>query len=59
METKFQQSLLSIRLVEAIHFYIAQLYDSSIAVLSKVRSSERKLVAIKIAAGNAAQSKNE
>ena len=33
-------------LVEAMHFYIAQLYNNSIAVLNKIQSSERKLVAI-------------
>ena len=46
MEAKFRQSLLSIRLVEAIYFYIAQIHNNGIAVLNKVRSSERRLVAI-------------
>ena len=46
MEAKFWQSLLSKRLVEAIYFYKAQLYNNSIAVLNRVRiSSERILVA--------------
>ena len=59
MEAKFRQSLLSIRLVEAIHFYIAQLYNNSIAVLNKVRSPQHKLVAIEgAAAGDATQSMN-
>ena len=56
MEAECQQSII---LVEAIPFYIAQLYSNSASVLYKVRSSERKLVTIKRAAGNATQSSNE
>ena len=59
VEAKFRQPLLSIRIVQAIDFYIAQLYNYSIAVLNKFRSYERKLVAIEGAAGNATQSQNE
>ena len=59
MEANFRQSLFSVRLVEAIHFYIAQLYNNIIAILNKVWSFKRKLVAIERAAGNATQSKNE
>ena len=59
MEAEFRKSLLSIRLAEVINFYIAQLYNNSIVILNKVRSSERKLVAIERAAGNVTQSKNE
>ena len=59
MEAKFRQPLLSTRLVEAIHFYITKRYYNSITVLKKVRSYERKLVAIERAAVNATQSKNE
>ena len=58
MEAECQQPLFSISLVEAIRFYIAQLYNNSASVLNKVRSSERKLVTIKKAAGNATQSNN-
>ena len=57
MEVKFQQSSLSVCLLEVINFYLAQLYNNSIAILNNVRSSERKLVIIKRAVGNAAQSK--
>ena len=59
MEAEFRQSLLSIRLVEAIHLYVAQLYNYSIAVMNKAWSSERKLVAIERAAGNVTQSNNK
>ena len=59
MEAECKQSSLSISLVEAIHFYIAQLYNNSVSVLNKVQSSERKLVKIKRAAGNATESNNE
>ena len=59
MEAECQQPLLSISLVEAIHFYIAQLYSNNASILNKVRSSERKLVTIKKAAANATQSNNE
>ena len=53
MEAECRQSLLSTRLVEAMLFYIAQLYNNSVAVLNKVRSSERKLGTITRAAWNA------
>ena len=59
MEAECQQLLLSIKLVEAIHFYIAQLYNNSVSVLNKVRSSDCTLVTIKRAAGNVTQSSNE
>ena len=52
-------AFLSISLVEAIHFDIAQLYNNIASVLNKVRSSERKFVTIKKAAGKATQSNNE
>ena len=53
MEAKCQQHLLSISLVEAIHFYIARLYNHGVSILNNVRSSECKFVTIKRAAGNA------
>ena len=34
MEAECWQSLLSIRYVKAVYFYIAQLYNNSVAVLS-------------------------
>ena len=40
-------------------FYIAQIYSNSIAVLHKVRGSERTLVTIARATGNAMQSNNK
>ena len=52
-------SLLPIRLGAAIYFYTAQLYNNSVSVLNKVRSSERKFATIKTAAGNATQSNYE
>ena len=57
MEAECQQPLLSISLVEGIHFYIAQLYNNSASVVNKVWSSEYKLVTNKRAAGNATQPK--
>ena len=59
MEAECQQPLLSVSLMEAIYFYIAQLYNNSASVLNKVQSSEPKLVTIKKAAWDATQSNNE
>ena len=59
MEAECQQPLLSVSLAKAIHFYVTRLYDNGVSVLNKVQSSERKLVTVKRAAGNATQSNNE
>ena len=44
MGTERRQSVLSICLVEAIHFYVAQLYNDGVAVLNKRSGNERILI---------------
>ena len=44
METERRPSLLSVRLAEATHVYITQLYNIRVAVLNAVQCLECKLV---------------